>query len=216
MKKLLNTLLVFILLSCGAQSYLENNNLGFCTDTVIPKDKYLFDINNYKKLAETEGYKNVVVDSDTTKTLLREDISYEKQKKYYKDIKTKKNNFHTVYTYDSIGRLIEKYNDHSGTEIGEEIKFKYSDIKSTTPIETYRVNYDTIYPVCWKEALRIATKKGIKPQEVHMDIQYPLNYWDKKKPMEWTIYDYEHIMYIDAFTGKATNLRKKGSGLPTN
>lgn len=93
MKKKLIILLTFILLSCGAQSHLKNNNLGYCTDTVIPKDKYLFDINNYKKLAKIEGYKNVVINSDTTKTLLREDISYDKQKKYYKDIKTKKITF---------------------------------------------------------------------------------------------------------------------------
>ncbi|WP_271782285.1 hypothetical protein [Aquimarina algiphila] len=121
-----------------------------------------------------------------------------------------KNNKDTFFVYDSIGRLIRRRDVHSGNRIGEKVKYKYTDAKSKESIEISRVNYDTIYPICWKEALRIAKRKGIKLKEVEIDVYYPLDEDEKKDPTrEWVISDEKHTMTVNVYTGKASKLKKK-------
>ncbi|SHJ02662.1 hypothetical protein SAMN04488096_10720 [Mesonia phycicola] len=208
MKNILGIFLSVLVLSCGAQNYIVNDNINNCTENGISKNKYNFDIQDFQqKLEEPESYQ-LEINTDSSKVLLMESFPNEIEKKYTLYLTSKTNKLSSVFVYDSIGRLIRKYNNHTNTKVGEEIKFKYSNAKSTTPIETYRVNYDTIYPVCWKEALQLATKKGVDPSKAEVNIVMPLKGWEPEKPMVWKIFDRKKVVHVDAYTGKVVLVGK--------
>ena len=208
MIKILSILFIAALASCSVQKYIEHDNLENCSISKIPKEFFFLDIPDLKENIKKINTDRVVKENDSIKITTIALSAYNKNTEYYSVLKTLKNNSETFFVYDSLGRLARKYDTHTGTNIGEEIKFKYSDIKSTTPIETYRVNYDTIYPVCWKEALQIATKKGVDPSKAEVNIVLPLKGWEPEKPMVWKIFDRKKVVHVDAYTGKVVLVGK--------
>jgi hypothetical protein len=200
LKQIISASIVLIILSCGTQRYIDNTN-DECTKNHIPKERYSFDIEAYNKKIEGTKKTHIYIYTDTTKIDLS--IKRSKIRKGYTSIHTSlKDNKDTFFVYDSIGRLIEKFDAHTGTNIGEGITYTYTNAQSKDPIITSRVNYDTIYPICWKEALHIAKRKGIKLKEVKLDIDIPLNIEDREPDMKWIVYDDKKLLHIDAYTGK--------------
>ena len=202
MKKILGIIFIVIAVGCSVQKNIENDNLKSCGISKIPKEFFFLDIPMLKENINELNSDRIVKKTDSTKITTIILSAYNSDPEYYSVVKTLKNNSETFFIYDSIGRLTRKYNTHTGTNIGEEIKFKYSDAKSTTPIETNLINYDTIYPICWKEALQIATKKGVDPSEAEVNIVMPLKGWEPEKPMVWKIFDRKKVVHVDAYTGK--------------
>ena len=116
------------------------------------------------------------------------------------------------------GRLIESYQKYDSVLIGVHNWYKYNRekakankanfCKETTlyevPIEIEKsVNYDTIYPICWKEAIHIAHKKGLR--EKYPTLEAPKGYPEEKQPVEnafWIVSDKRRSIKINAYTGE--------------
>lgn len=208
LKKILYTGILLTILSCGTQKYVTNTNTN-CTDTYISKELYSFNIEEYKNKVKEVKDTHIRIKTDTSK--IHTWSSKNRGIIKYNSVRTfLKNNKITYLVYDSIGRLIQKFYLHGVTDIGERIIYKYSNLESKKPIEISKVNYDTIYPICWKEALHIAKRKGIKLKEVEIDVYYPLDEDEKKdSTRKWVISDNKHTMTVNVYTGKASKLRKK-------
>lgn len=126
---------------------------------------------------------------------------------YFKIYHSKKYGNDIIYVYDSIGRLIKKHESYSNeAEIGEEILFFYNDDQSRNPIVKRKTNHDKKYPICWKQALNIAQRKGLKFNDIR--IKGP-DYYPEKSSKTWIISNNKYIIKIDAYTGKPSKRKKK-------
>ena len=73
-------------------------------------------------------------------------------------------------------------------------------------------NYDTIYPICWREAMRIAAGTGHLSKKYITDamVNYPEDDDISRQTLRdsswavWKVYTYNRVVYLDAFTGKVT------------
>jgi len=116
------------------------------------------------------------------------------------------------------GRLIESYQKYDSVLIGVHNWYKYDRKKAKAskanfckeitlyevPIEIEKsVNYDTIYPICWREAIHIAHKKGLR--EKYPTLVAPKGYPEEKQPPKeafWIVSDKKQIVKVDAYTGE--------------
>ena len=116
------------------------------------------------------------------------------------------------------GRLIESYQKYDSVLIGVHNWYKYDRKKAKAskanfckeitlyevPIEIEKsVNYDTIYPICWREAIHIAHKKGLR--EKYPTLVAPKGYPEEKQPPKeafWIVSDKRRSIKINAYTGE--------------
>ena len=129
---------------------------------------------------------------------------------YFKDGHYNYFSYHPLKTNDTLmaGRLLETYQQYKTVLIGTHTWYKYNrenlKIGKEVPIEIEKsVNYDTIYPICWKEAIHIAHKKGLR--EKYPTLVAPKGYPEEKQPPKeafWIVSDKKQIVKVDAYTGK--------------
>ena len=167
--------------------------IAYADGQEVPKEKYLFKEKFYKK---------------------------RKKQKRFEDRHINYFQYHSFETADTLmaGRLLETYQKYDSILIGKHTWYQYNRNKATkerinyckeftkydVPIEIEKqINYDTIYPICWSKAIKLARKQGIR--EKHPKLEAPQGYPNEKQPQEnafWIVSDKRKTVKINAYTGK--------------
>ncbi|NRS88563.1 hypothetical protein HNQ02_001477 [Flavobacterium sp. 7E] len=225
--------LAFFNLSCKSQIFCTENITLNNETSSLDKSTYTFIFNNSSKIDPTiiiVGKKNynhissnaniVLLEESNVSQFLKEAINdslkkikvnytfVEKGKKFEKLFKDGHTNF---YKYISInadtlsGRIIESYQKYDSIFIGTHRWYDY-ELKNNKPTLKIKqeINYDSIYPICFCKAYKIARKMFGKK---HINVNSPKDYPNRKQEKNafWEFYNDEIILKIDAYSGEIIN-----------
>ena len=132
-----------------------------------------FDIQKMEQLLREENKSSGGVDVISNENFEERWVKDIIDKEYYIVQTNKQTNIATWYIYEPTeGRLKERYHtyDKGSVEIGEHVWYAYR--LNGMQLERYvekTYNYDTLYPICWKEAINIAVKHGIPPDDAYLE-----------------------------------------------
>jgi hypothetical protein len=175
---------------------------------------------NYNSKYYPSNVKVVIIDESNNSQFLKQviddsihkkNVNYtliEKGKKYQKLFKDNHYNYFRYKPLNSsinAGKVIETYQKYDSIYIGMHIFYKYELENGKISMKIDRkINYDTIYPICWSSAINIALKnkfKGIK-----LNLIPPKDYPEKKMNKAnafWKVYNNcKDTLKINAFSGK--------------
>lgn len=114
-------------------------------------------------------------------------------------------------TADTLaGKLKETYQKYDSVFIGKHTWYKYELNNKNEPemLIDRQVDYDTIYPVCWSQAIKLAKKKGVKGKKPKL--MAPNNYPEEKQEKGkafWIILDKKKAVKVDAYSGEVIRYR---------
>ena len=114
-----------------------------------------------------------------------------------------KNNLEYFKRYDSLGRIISTSvrTTYGADAIGVSTAYYYISASDTIPKIMESIDFDRLYPICWRQALDIAKKHRMKlDDETKLSEPYTGDGDNIKK--EWVVWRLNFHIAIDAYTGK--------------
>lgn len=184
--------------ACYTKRIVKNNNISYCTPfTKTDTSMLYFDIKAFENAKKTIDQQWIIEDNDV---LIKRWQRYNNEG-FYEILKYKKEKNIAIEKY--------YYPNTKLQEIGKsyllgDVQIGIWDYYEANGKYKCGVNYDTIYPICWKEAIDIATKNGIDKKQAWLN--HP-PYFERGKPKPtracWTVKDQNTglTVEIDAYTG---------------
>lgn len=170
MKKILLLTAVSMYACLPLKRYLQDD-LTCTFQSVLLNNMETFDIDFFKKNVRYPGGDVFTVKDDENEMI--ELFAASDSSQYIRVQINKQTNIATWYIYEPVeGKLKERYYtyDKGDVEIGEHLWYGYR--LNGIQLERYvekTLNYDTLYPICWKEAIHIAVKHGIPRDDAYLE-----------------------------------------------
>lgn len=91
-------------------------------------------------------------------------VNQKSKRVFFKDFRKEYFRYNPVNTDTLAGKLVETYQKYNDILIGTHTWYTYKLDQNKEPKMQIdqQIIYDTIYPICWSKAIKLARKKGIK------------------------------------------------------
>lgn len=196
------------LLSACVADYIHNNNSKFSpkyrvVDSVKTFPTYLLGyFDTTSMTSNTIRTENISIMSYSLKNHLLVSFFFLKEKNVFvRSELDERKHIRINYHYNKKGEILYtqmRYNPSLNALIGK--SYYFDENKNIQKV----INYDTIYPICWKEAIKLAKKYGLKGDNFYMRIKYPED--GKPRQGTWTLENEKVLIRINAQTGELTQM----------
>ena len=199
------SLFMMIFLSCTAQKQdiAKNNKCSGLYDTVFFKTNHRFPVDSFQNKYQERKISRLKDGRYIYKVYSGYSQDRQIFREYQEGLVDDKYNLEYIKRYDSLGRIISTSlrSSYGSNAIGTSTTYYYNSANDSVPKVKESIDYDRHYPICWRQALDIAKKRGMKlDDETKLSEPYTGNGDNGKK--EWVVWRLNFHIAIDAYTGK--------------
>lgn len=203
MKAFISQTIVYALVLLMNYSTYAQDKCSGLYDTVFFKINYRFPVDSFQNKYQ-ERKISMLKDG---KYIYRVYSGYSQNRQIFREYQEglvdDKNNLEYVKRYDSLGRVISTSlkSSYGSNAIGTSTTYYYDSANDSIPKVKESIDYDRLYPICWRRALEIARKWGIKLDD-ETKLSEPYTGDGENGSKEWVVWRRNFHIAIDAYSGK--------------